>query len=253
MVGLVIPCFRESRRLPRFLPDLLSALGGLSVDVRVLVVDDGSGPEEAAKLGEFVEDQRARHRPGLLLPLLCLPENVGKGGTVRAGWDAIQSQCDWLAFVDADGAVPAAETLRLISMAIGAEGPEMAYFASRPKGKDVERAVLRDLLGAGFRLFTRLMVRLPVRDTQCGLKILPVAAYREIRGGLKRDDFAFDIELAMGLHESGWAIHEVPIQWKEQAGSHVRAVHVFAMAAAVCGFGLRRWFGVGRPGKKSGS
>jgi dolichyl-phosphate beta-glucosyltransferase len=126
----------------------------------------------------------------------------------------------------------------------------MAYFASRPKGKDVERAILRDLLGAGFRLFTRLMVRLPIRDTQCGLKVLPAEAFREIRRELKRNDFAFDIELAMALHENGWSIHEEPIHWREQAGSHVRAVHVLAMAVAVCGFGYRRWF---RPAKKGGA
>lgn len=209
-------------------------------------MDDGSGAEESARLGEFVESQRALHPPGLLLPLMCLPENVGKGGTVRAGWDALAPDCDWLAFVDADGAVPASETNRLISTAIGGGGGREAYFASRPKGKDVERAILRDLLGGGFRLFTRMMVRLTVKDTQCGLKVLPIRAYQEIRGRLKRNDFAFDIELAIALEEAGWRIQEVPIQWKEQPGSHVRAVHIVAMAAAVCGFGIRRWFGAGK-------
>jgi dolichyl-phosphate beta-glucosyltransferase len=220
---------------------LLEELENLPAKVVVQVVDDGSGDEEAGKLSAFV-DSLSNCRIVDLRPVLRLPENVGKGGTVHAGWDHLVGECDWLAFVDADGAVPAPETRRLLADAIA--GPETtAWFASRVHAEGVERSPLRDLVGFAFRLLTRILVRLPVRDTQCGLKALPRAAYREIRPELHRRDFAFDIELALALHQRGYTLRELPIHWREQPGGHVRARHALIMAMAVVGFGWRRLFG----------
>jgi hypothetical protein len=209
--------------------------------VIVQAVDDGSGAEEAEKLSVFIDSLRNGNRVDLR-PVLRLPQNVGKGGTVHAGWDHLAEECDWLAFVDADGAVPAAETRRLLAEAL--QGPEKTvWFASRVHAEGVERSPLRDLVGFGFRLLTRLLVRLPVRDTQCGLKALPSSAFREIRPELNRRDFAFDIELALTLHQRGYALRELPIHWREQPGGHVRARHALIMAMAVVGFGIRRLLG----------
>ncbi|MFM7180270.1 MAG: glycosyltransferase [Verrucomicrobiales bacterium] len=241
VIGLVIPCFKESTRLPKFLPALLGELATLPARVVVQVVDDGSGEVEATKLSEFVDSVRNGSHVDVR-PVLRLPQNIGKGGTVHSGWNHLVEECDWLAFVDADGAVPADETRRLLSEAIA--GPQKtAWFASRVQAEGVERSLLRDLVGFGFRLLTHVLVCLPVRDTQCGLKALPTAAYQDIRADLKRRDFAFDIELALTLHQRGYTLRELPIHWREQPGGHVRARHAFMMAMAVLGFGIRRWFG----------
>jgi hypothetical protein len=225
--------------LPKFLPALLDELARLPFRVIVQVVDDGSGAVEAEKLCAHVASLApAPHID--LRAVQCLPENIGKGGTVHAGWDLLANECDWLAFVDADGAVPAEETARLLDSAISGSSRN-AWFGSRNHGDGVERSALRDFVGSGFRLFTRLLVRLPVKDTQCGLKAIPSAAYQEIRSQLRRTDFAFDIELAVALHEHGYSLRELPIRWSEQPGSNVRLRHVLAMAIAVVGFGWRRF------------
>ena len=227
--------------MPRFLPALLEELARLPARVIIQVVDDGSGVGEADKLSSFVD---SLSNLGIvdLRPVLRLPENVGKGGTVHAGWDHLAGECDWLAFVDADGAVPANETSRLLAEAL--RGPaKTVWFASRVHAEGVERSPLRDLVGFSFRLLTRILVRLPVRDTQCGLKALPSSAFREIRSELNRRDFAFDIELALALHQRGYTLRELPIHWREQPGGHVRARHAVIMAMAVVGFGVRRLFG----------
>ena len=239
VAGLVIPCFKESARLPKFLPDLLRELSRLPFRVILQVVDDGSGESEADKISAYVASLTPPHTIDLRR-VLRLPSNIGKGGTVHAGWDHLAGECDWLAFVDADGAVPAEETARLLATAT-AGSPNEVWFGSRVHGDGVERSALRDLAGGGFRLFTRLLVRLPVKDTQCGLKAIPTHAFRAIRPHLRRTDFAFDIELALALHQNGFTLRELPIRWREQPGSHVRTRHALSMAIAVVGFGFRRW------------
>ena len=148
-LGLVIPCFRESRRLPTFLPGLLSAMETAALPVVIQIVDDGSGQSEADALDAFLEPLRAAH-PAMLRPMLRLPANIGKGGTVYAGWDALAPLCTHLAFVDADGAIPADETARLLAMATTMPSGS-AVFASRADGALVERQWLRQCAGLVFR------------------------------------------------------------------------------------------------------
>jgi peptide/nickel transport system permease protein len=55
---LIIPCFQERERLPRFLPGLLEALRDQEVTVRG--VDDGSGPEQQDWLRGYIAGLQAQ-------------------------------------------------------------------------------------------------------------------------------------------------------------------------------------------------
>ena len=50
---LVIPCFNESLRLPRFLPELCELLKASKAEAEVQLVDDGSTPEEKKALKDL--------------------------------------------------------------------------------------------------------------------------------------------------------------------------------------------------------
>lgn len=217
---LVVPCYRESARLPVFLPELCAALDPIG-GVRVLVVDDGSGSGEAAAARALVEGLRLRH--ACLLPLLELPENLGKGGAVYAGWAAHAGET-WLGFVDADGSCSADEVARLAGLAMTESAPLPALLASRVKllGRRVERLFKRHLLGRIFATLVSELLRIPVYDSQCGLKLVPRAAYEAVAGRLRTHGFAFDVELLALLLDSGCPVREVPIDWHEVAGGKVR-------------------------------
>jgi len=218
---LVIPCFRESTRLPLFLAELclaMDALGG----VTVLAVDDGSGAAEAAATSAAIEALRPRHP--CLVPLLELPENRGKGGAVYAGWDKAAAETEWLGLVDADGSCSAAETTRLIQLARSAPvSSQSALFASRVKllGRTVERQFKRHLLGRVYATLVSELLNIPVYDSQCGLKLVPRAAYTTVKPHLRIHGFAFDVELMAALLDSGTAVEEIPIDWHEEPGGKV--------------------------------
>jgi dolichyl-phosphate beta-glucosyltransferase len=226
--SLVIPCYRESARLPAFLDELcaeMDRLGGVSVRV----VEDGSDPAEAQATCSVVEAARARFQ--CLEPMLALPENRGKGGAVYAGWDAAPEDAELLAFVDADGSCSARETARLLvnaraAMALAARGeaPAPAIFASRIKmlGRRVERDWRRHLMGRVYATLVSELLRIPVYDSQCGLKLVPAAAYRRIRPELAVTGFSFDAELLARLLAAGVPVREEPIDWFEVPGGKVR-------------------------------
>ena len=215
-IHLVVPCFRESGRIGGFLPELcqtMQAIGG----VRVLVVEDGSDVDEVHRMSDIIEDLRGKY--GCLLPLKVLPENLGKGGAVYAGW-AEHGGADWLAFVDADGSCSAPVVARLLKMTSG----KTAIFASRVKmlGRRVERLFKRHLLGRIYATLVSEILNIPVYDSQCGLKMVPRAAFERISNRLKVHGFAFDVELMVALLDTGCHIEEVPIDWHETPGGKVR-------------------------------
>lgn len=223
-ITLVIPAYREAGRLPPFLEVLGSAIeeAGLAERLRVVVVDDGSPPDESRAMDAAVGRLRANHR--FIAPMRREPHNLGKGGTVYAGWDHEDAGARWLGFVDADGAASAAETVRLLGQVLaipGGRDPLPAVYAVRYPAPEnqVRRSALRGLLGRVFSLITFVLFRFPLRDTQCGLKFVPAAAYRAIRPKLTEMRFCFDIELTHRLLESGTPVRTVPISWHESPGS----------------------------------
>ena len=218
---LVIPCFRESARLPSFLPGLCEALTASALPVEIQVIDDGSGGAEQAAMGAFIESLRFRFE--LLRPLHTRPVNLGKGAAVYRGWDLATDE-ELVAFVDADGAVPATEVVRVLTLAAEAKSRSHALYAVRVMGagRRVKRTLVRRLTGQVFRWLTRFFFRLPVVDTQCGFKIVPTAAYRTVRGLLREHRFCFDLELTIYLQREGVTIESIPIDWAESPGSRVR-------------------------------
>ncbi|HEY1080688.1 MAG TPA: glycosyltransferase [Prosthecobacter sp.] len=219
-VHLVIPCYRESGRLGPFLKELCKVTGALE-DVTIRVVEDGSDKEEKERMRELIEPIRQQHAH--LLEPLFLPDNLGKGGAVYSGWN-LEKEADWLGFVDADGSCSAAEVAKLIGHAREQLTPHSALFASRlgQFNRHVHRQIKRRLMGHIFATLVSTLLGIRVHDSQCGLKLVPRAAYERIAPFLVIRGFAFDVELLANLHDIEVPFLEVPIEWFEVPGGSVR-------------------------------
>ncbi len=218
-VFLVIPCFRESGRVGSFLKELcplLDATGG----IQLLLVEDGGGSDEAQKLDGLVAVFRERHP--FVLPVHHVASNIGKGGAVYEGWSRA-GKSSWVAFVDADGSCPAKEVVRLVNLARMEDNPARAYFASRAPahGKKVTRLWHRRMMGRIFASLTSFMLRVSVRDTQCGLKLLPNEMFMRVHPRLSIFRHAFDAELLLALIGAGADVIEFHIDWHETLGGKI--------------------------------
>ncbi len=221
-VHLVIPCFHESGRIGPFLTELcalMHELGGVTIQV----VEDGSDAAETERMREIITPL-CRHNEHLLPPLF-LPQNLGKGGAVYAGWDQAPP-VDWLAFVDADGSCSATEVANLIRRVRQQPVPLTAVFASRwdQTSSKVQRQWKRRLMGRIFGTLVATLLNIPIHDSQCGLKVVPRSAYLRIAPTLRIHGFAFDVELLAALHDSGCGFEEASIAWHETPGGHVHLI-----------------------------
>jgi glycosyltransferase involved in cell wall biosynthesis len=230
---LAVPCYRDADRLERYLPELYRALEPWP-EVSVVVVDDGSGREQADRIRALV--RRLDDGSGRLLAPVFLEPNRGKGGAVYAGWDAAPESADWLGFVDADGAIPAVEVARVIEPVRAGDAAADAIFASRVMmlGRRVVRSKHRHVIGRVFATLTSMVLRLDAYDTQCGFKLVRRSAYLSVRPTLTETRFAFDVDLLAALLERGMTVREIPIDWQDVPGGKVSILRdSLQMATAV--------------------
>jgi glycosyltransferase involved in cell wall biosynthesis len=146
---------------------------------------------------------------------------LGKGGVIAETF--ARADAELIAFVDADGATPPRELLRLADAARHVDGA----IASRRHPAALlpaRRPLAREITSVGFAGSVRMLMGLPYRDTQCGAKVLRRHVVRDVLPRLAARDLLFDVDLLAAARERGWHIVEVPTVWIDQAGSRVNTV-----------------------------
>jgi glycosyltransferase involved in cell wall biosynthesis len=211
--------WNDSLRLAGFGESLAKALADCRLPIRWLIADDGSSGVEHVLLTQLQKDF-SKVFPRVDLHFAA--EHRGKGSVVREAW-ALAPEAEWLAFVDADGAVTAEEMLGLIGRAVESENSVIGI-RKRTATTHVVESPWRGLAHRGFLLAADVLLDLQCDDVQCGAKVIRGADYRRIAHRLDEDGFAFDSELLSTLRWSGAEWDEVPVNWTEKKGGKVRPI-----------------------------
>lgn len=226
---LVIPTCRDGVRLAGFLPDLCAQLAFGLDGVLVQVVDDGSPQGEQLWLAAEID--RLRRAYDFLQPLISLPVNRGKGYAIRTGW-AAHASMRWLAFVDADGAAPAADVVVFLERARKVASPSMVIAVRTDlPGTTVTRFWHRRLGSRMFNAWVRFCLGLELSDTQCGLKAIPASFHTQSKW--QENGFAFDLELLLRARAVKLPVLTQPINWSEHAGSSLGSGAMLGLFVAV--------------------
>ncbi len=205
---IVVPARNEARRLPEGLAALCQQLAALPLPTAIVVVDSAStdGTGDVAR--------RWPRQPVPVRLLRC--ERPGKGIAVRAG--LLATRAPFAGFCDADMATELSALDTVISllaaghpMVIGSRGLEESEVEDRS-------SAVRRLGAAMFRAMARQIVP-DATDTQCGFKFFSGPLVRAAAEPLRTDGFAFDIELIARCQRLGATLTEIPVRWRDVAGS----------------------------------
>ncbi len=158
---LVIPCYNEAERLQseKFLEHVKN-----NPHHSFIFVNDGSSDQTLLLLKNLSRQSEQIH-------YLDLVKNSGKAEAVRYGMlEAYKKDFTHIGFLDADLTIPL-ETAGEMIQFLYVEEKEFVY-ASRQKRVicNKNQNLLRKLLSCSFSKFSRLLIGLPVNDTQCGAK-----------------------------------------------------------------------------------
>jgi dolichyl-phosphate beta-glucosyltransferase len=209
----------------------------------VLIVDDGSS-DGTAEILRTAEAEQPR-----IKAMLGSGHNRGKGAAVATGVAAAQG--DFVLLVDVDLSTPLEELPKLA--AARRDGADVAIGSRAIEGAVVERGPAhRKLMGKSFNGTVRLLTGLDVHDTQCGFKLLPTVAAKDLLAAQACPGFAFDVELLMRAEAAGLTIVEVPVLYLHDERSRVRVVSAsIEMLKDVCGLAYRLRFREGGRSRRS--
>jgi dolichyl-phosphate beta-glucosyltransferase len=196
----------------------------------IVIVDDGSTDDTSGALEALKISQ---------LKVVRTKENLGKGAALEFGFGFVTG--DIVIFADGDlQALPInffdfIDTLKESSVAIASK---------RVPGSVVEAGTTRIFLSVAFNCVVRLLLSLPLADTQAGFKVFRRTALQRIIPLLSVKRYAFDAELLTVANLLGMKIVEIPAFVKLE--SRFRSGNIMRMFVDVLGIAfrlrIRRWY-----------
>ncbi|MDQ6613540.1 MAG: glycosyltransferase [Actinomycetota bacterium] len=216
-VALVVPLYNEQDRLGAFVAAVEALVGGSLCPglmlQEVVLVDDGSTDKTPALLAEL-----AARADWTVVP--ACPGTHGKGNAIARG--AAAASAPFLLLSDVDLAAPLSEASKLADALTA--GAAIAIGSRDVAGSSVTAPLSRVITGRAFNALVRAVTGLPVKDTQCGFKLLPLDLARTLLSSLLVSGLAFDVELLLRARAGGHRVAEVPIRYHHGELSTVRPV-----------------------------
>jgi len=210
--SIVIPAYNEKARIGKALADVVQAVEANQWNAEVIVVDDGSTDSTAA----IVKAVSEKHP---FVRLLSNGVNRGKGYSVRNGM--LHAIGNIVLFTDADLSAPIDEAQRLfdaihkgVDVAIGSRWLDRGR-------QTVHQPLYRRFFGRCFNLVTRMIMRLPFADTQCGFKAFTCQAAQTVFQLQQIERWGFDPEILFIALKRGYVVREVAVTWGHDERSRI--------------------------------
>ena len=203
-LSVIMPAFRLGGVIAENISQVVSVLEG-NVEYEIIPVDDGSPDSTADELRKAAAANPSRVKP------VFVEVNAGKGNALKEGFRA--STGEFVLLLDGDlDLLPSRIPDFFDSMK--SHGSDIVLGSKRHPASEVQYPWHRRIASIVYYSMVRLLVGLPVTDTQVGMKLFR----REVLGAaLDRmlvKAFAFDLELLAIACGRGAKISEAPVTLK---------------------------------------
>jgi putative flippase GtrA len=213
-VDIVVPVKNEEHDLASSVERLVEHLRrAFPFTARVTIADngstDGTWPVACALKARYPE-VRAIH--------LDIP---GRGRALHEIWSS--SDAEVLAYMDVDLSTDLNALLPLVAPLLSGHS-DVAIGTRLARGSRVVRGPKREIISRSYNLLLRTTLGADFSDAQCGFKAIRADQARQLLPLVEDKGWFFDTELLVLAERAGLRIHEVPVDWIDDADSRVNIV-----------------------------
>jgi glycosyltransferase involved in cell wall biosynthesis/putative flippase GtrA len=212
VVEIAVPVYDEERVIAPSIRRLHAYLSDrFPFSWRITIVDNASTDgtwAEAVRLADTLPHVTARHL-----------DRKGRGLALRSAWST--SDASVVAYMDVDLSTDLDALLPVVAPLVSGHS-DVAIGSRLAPGSSVARAPKREVISRTYNLILRAVLATRVRDAQCGFKAVRADVARRLLPAIEDDGWFFDTELLVLAEHNGLRIHEVPVDWIDDADSRVR-------------------------------
>jgi glycosyltransferase involved in cell wall biosynthesis len=210
-VDIVIPVYNEEATLEASVRRLHTYLSANFPLTCIITIADNASRDHtwgvANRLAYELDGLRAIH----------LPEK-GRGRALRRAWST--STASVLAYMDVDLSTDLNALLPLVAPLVSGHS-DVAIGTRLAHGSRVVRGPKREFISRTYNLILKATLHNGFSDAQCGFKAVRADVAHALLPLVEDDGWFFDTELLALAEHNGLRIHEVPVDWIDDADSRV--------------------------------
>lgn len=211
-LSIIIPAYNEEMRISKTLDYYSDFLNKKRINYEIIVIMDGI----TDKTKDIVE---IKMKDNKRIGYKEYTYRQGKGGALLKGFSMASGE--YTAYIDADCSTPPEEIVKLIESIGSYDGIVGSRWLKSSEVKNMQ-PLLRRVASRSFNILTRIILRLPYKDTQCPAKVFRSEIIKYILNDIKVTDFAFDAVLLYFINKKGFKIKEIPIIWSDKPMSSLK-------------------------------
>ena len=184
---------------------------------RITIADNASTDETPA-----LADRLAAELPGVAA--LHLDEK-GRGRALKRAW--LGSDADVVAYLDVDLSTDLRALPPLVAPLLSGHS-DVAIGTRLAPSSRVVRGPRREFISRSYNFLLHRALGVTFSDAQCGFKAMRRDVARTVLPYVEDTGWFFDTELLVIAERAGLRIHEVPVDWVDDADSSVDVAHTAA-------------------------
>jgi len=210
-IDVVVPVYNEQATLEHSIRALHDALGELLDEPwRITIADNASTDATAA-----IADKLALELGGVRVIHLA---EKGRGRALKRAW--LESDAEVVAYLDEDLSTDLRALPPLIAPLLSGHS-DVAIGTRLSSNSRVVRGPKREFISRSYNFLLRRYLGVTFSDAQCGFKAMRHDVAEQVLPHVHDTGWFFDTELLVIAERAGLRIHEVPVDWVDDAHSSV--------------------------------
>ncbi|MGL4388252.1 MAG: glycosyltransferase family 2 protein, partial [Brevinema sp.] len=199
-LSIIMPFYNEEDLIVSSVNTVVKTLRSWKWNFEVIVSDDGSTDQSLQKL------QQCANIPEL--KIISSPRNYGKGRALLTGFEIVEGE--YILFLDADLELPVEHIPYFFRTLIDKQA-DVVIGSKKDLRSNITYPLFRKFFSVIYALVVKILFRLPITDTQTGIKLFKKNVLDNTLPYLLVKKFAFDIELLALIHHKRFKIVAHPI------------------------------------------